>query len=160
MSPNRYISSLVAISLLIILLTGCAPQTKATPEVKQSLTGKWTSTVTKEDILRVEPGFDQQYMCDNTGTFFWTFKEDGSFIVQQTASAADCPASSNTQFEDKWSVEENLLTLAPGTPNQEIYEFSITNDQLTLKAKSSSCIPCIAINTANPWMRAKLIYHR
>lgn len=155
MSPNRFLSSLIAALLVLILLIGCAPQAVTTPDIKPSLPGTWTSTVTKEDILRVEPGFDQQYLCDNAGTFVWKFNEDGTFTVDQTAVAADCPPASNTHFEDKWSVDGNKLTLASGTPDQEIYEFSISNDQLTLKAKESQCIPCIAINTANPWTRVK-----
>lgn len=155
MSLNRFLTPLVAISLVMILLTGCASPANATPDLKQSLIGTWTSTVTKEDILRVEPGFDQQYLCDNAGTFVWKFNDDGTFTVDQTAVVADCPPAANTHFEDKWSVENNLLTLASGTPDQEIYEFSITNDQLTLKAKESQCIPCIAINTANPWKQVK-----
>src|SRR5688500_11994997 len=32
-----------------------------------SLVGTWTTTVTKEDVLRVVPDFKQEHLCDNTG---------------------------------------------------------------------------------------------
>ena len=102
------------------------------------------------------PGFEEKYSCDNSGTFVWKFKADGTFTIDQTA-LPDCPldASAVPHLEDKWSAEGNVLTLAKGTPDQEIYEITINGNQLTFKAKSSDCPPCIAVNTANSWKRVE-----
>src|SRR6476469_1204836 len=43
------------------------------PEVVGTPVGTWTTTVTKEDLLRVAPDFLQEYLCDNAGTFIWQF---------------------------------------------------------------------------------------
>ncbi|HLO17276.1 MAG TPA: lipocalin family protein [Anaerolineales bacterium] len=134
--------------LLTLLLTSCAPKLVPT------IVGTWTSTVTKEDILRVIPGFDQQYLCESTGTFLWKFNADGTFTIDQT-QLPDCPAPANPHIEDKWSADGNVITFAAGTPDQETYEITINGDQLIFKTKSSDCVPCIAVNTANPWKRVK-----
>lgn len=152
---------LVGFIMISLTLTACAPAAPATPlatptavDPKQAIVGSWTSTVTKEDILRVMPGFEQHALCDNTGTFVWKFSADGTFTIDQTA-LPDCPKPANTHVEDKWSADGNVVTLASGTPDQEIYEITINGDQLTFKAKSSDCPPCIAVNTANPWKRVE-----
>jgi hypothetical protein len=145
----------IALLLLTLLLTSCAPVATPTPDLGQAVVGAWTSTVTKEDLLRVMPDFEQQYLCDNAGKFIWKFNADGTFTIDQTA-LPDCPTPANPHIEDKWSVDGNLITLAQGTPDQEVYEFSVTSDQMVfIKAKSSGCKPCIAVNTANPWTRVK-----
>ena len=159
---------LLPVSLIMISLTlaACAPATppatlppaaSTAAEPKQVILGSWTTTVTKKDILRVMPGFEEKYLCDNSGTFVWKFNADGTFTIDQTA-LPDCPldASAVPHVEDKWTLEGNLLTLAKGTPDQEIYQISIGGSQLTfVKAKSSDCVPCIAVNTANPWKRVE-----
>ncbi len=170
MSTNRlFYVLMVGLLVAIMLLTACSSQAAVQPtaapvlqptvtvDPKQALIGSWTSTITKEDILRVTPGFEKQYLCDNSGTFVWKFNADGTFTIDQTA-LPDCPldASAVPHVEDKWALEGNLLTLAKGTPDQEIYEISIGGGQLTfVKAKSSDCIPCIAVNTANPWKQVE-----
>lgn len=165
MKNRNFCLLMVGLIMLSLTLTACAPSTPpaappATPtamEPKQTILGSWTTTVTKDDILRVMPGFETQYLCDNSGTFVWKFNADGTFTIDQTA-LSDCPldASAVPHVEDKWTMEGNLLTLAKGTPDQEIYEISIGGSQLTfVKAKSSDCIPCIAVNTANPWKRVE-----
>ena len=170
MSTNRlFYLLMVGLLVAVIPLAACSPQAGLQPtatanlqptaiaDPKQALVGSWTTTVTKEDILRVVPGFEKQYLCDNSGTFVWKFNADGTFTIDQTA-LADCPldASAVPHVEDKWTLEGSLLTLAKGTPDQEIYEISIGGGQLTfVKAKSSDCIPCMAVNTANPWKRVE-----
>src|SRR6185369_6890350 len=130
---------LVSLIMISLTLTACASATPTAVDPTQAILGSWTTTVTKEDILRVTPGFEKQYLCDNSGTFVWKFNADGTFTIDQTA-LPDCPfdASAVPHVEDKWALEGNLLTLAKGTPDQEIYEISIGGSQLTfVKAKSS-----------------------
>ena len=166
MFVHRSFNRLIVIWLLAIVpLTACVPAAApepaktplpptAAPDLKQALVGSWTSTVTKKDILRVVPDFKLEYMCENAGTFIWRFNADGKFTIDQTP-LPECPAPANPHVEDTWSIDGNLFTVAKGTPDQEIYEFAINGDQLTFKTKSSECIPCIAINTANPWTRVE-----
>ena len=171
MQTNHLSKLLISVLLLFpLLFAACAPAATpeptatpapteppvptVTPDPKLALVGSWTSTVTKEDLVRVEPGFPQEFLCDNAGTFIWKFNTDGTFAIDQTA-LPDCPTLANTHIEDTWSVEGNLFIIAGGTPNEEIYEFSINGNLLTFKVKSSECPPCIAINTANPWTRVE-----
>jgi hypothetical protein len=151
MNASRFFLKFTTLLLAILLLGACAP--KATNPT-QELIGSWTSTVTKDDILRVVPDFLQDYLCDNSGTFVWEFKADGTFTGDQTA-LEECPIPAQTHIEDTWSVEGNLVTFAKGTPDQEIYEWAVESDLLTFKHKSGNCIPCKAINTANPWKRIR-----
>jgi hypothetical protein len=116
--------------------------------------GTWTSTVTKEDVLRVMPDFHQEALCDNTGTFVWQFNADGTFTVDQTA-LSECPVPANTHIEDSWSIEGNQITFAKGTPFEEVYEWTVEGNTLVLKHISGECIPCQATNTANPWTRVE-----
>lgn len=138
--------------LSIILLVSCAPPAAA-PDPKQALVGTWTSTVTKEDVLRVVPDFRQEFLCENTGTFVWEFRVDGTFAVDQTALPA-CPAPTKPHIEDTWSIDGNRITIAKDTP-QEVYEWAVEGKTLVLKYVSGECIPCKAINTANPWTRVE-----
>jgi len=156
MFTNRLPYLFVVTALLII--TACAP--KSTPQpvastsLDQHLVGSWTSTVTKEDILRVVPDFQQQYLCDNSGTFVWKFDTNGKFTIDQTLLPG-CTNVNPGHVEDTWSLDGNVVTFAKGTPDQESYEIAIDGDHLTFKVKSSNCPPCIATNTANPWTRVK-----
>ncbi|BCW51061.1 hypothetical protein [Arthrobacter sp. StoSoilB13] len=136
--------------LVTILLSSCAPA--ATPDQKHALVGTWASTVTKEDALRVVPDFKQEFLCDNTGTFSWEFKEDGKFAIDQKP-LPDCPAPANAHVEDTWSTDGNRMTIAKGQPAQEIYEWAVEGKMLVLKHVSGDCVPCKAVNTANPWTR-------
>src|SRR5690349_270454 len=122
----------VSLIMLSLTLTACASATPTAVEPKQAIVGSWSSTITKEDLLRVMPGFEKQFLCDNSGTFVWKFNADGTFTIDQTA-APDCPldASAVSHVEDKWTMEGNVLTLAKGTPDQEIYEISVQGGQLT-----------------------------
>jgi len=161
---------LVVLLIAGILLSACAPaateQPTATPapteppaptattDPKLALVGSWTSTVSKEDLVRVRPEFPQEFLCDNAGTFVWQFNADGTFVIDQTL-LPDCTLIESAHIEDVWVLEGNLITFATGTPDQEIYEIAIDGDQLTFKVVSSECPPCIAINTANPWTRVE-----
>lgn len=130
------------------------PVPTATPDPKLVLVGSWTTTVSKEDLVRVRPEFPQEFLCDNAGTFIWKFNADGTFTIDQTA-LSDCPTPANTHIEDSWSIDGNLFTIAGATPNQEVYEWSVEGYQLIFKYVSGECPPCEAINTANPWMRVE-----
>ena len=145
---------IVGFIVTLLTLTACGSATPTAVEPKEAIIGSWTSTVTQEDILRVMPSFDTQYLCENAGTFVWKFNANGTFTIDQTA-LPDCPASANPHIEDQWSADGNVVTFAPGTPNQETYEITVNGDQLTFKTKSSDCPPCIAVNTANPWKRVE-----
>jgi hypothetical protein len=145
---------IVGLIVMLLALTACGPAAPTAVGLKQALVGSWTTTVTKEDILRVMPGFEEHALCDNTGTFVWKFNADGTFTIDQTGLPS-CPTPANTHVEDKWSADGNVLTMAGGTPDQETYEVTINGDQLLFKAKQSGCIPCIAVNTANPWKRVE-----
>jgi hypothetical protein len=128
------------------------PATTAAPASAQELVGMWTTTVTKEDLLRVVPDFKPEYLCDNAGTFVWRFKADGTFTIDQNALEG-CKQPASAHIESSWSSEGNLVTFAKGTADQEVYEWSIASDVLTFKHRSGDCIPCKATNTANPWKR-------
>jgi hypothetical protein len=120
----------------------------------QGLVGTWTTTVTKDDLLRVVPDFKREYLCDNAGTFVWQFKANGSFTIDQSALEG-CKQPASPHIESSWSSEGNLVTFAKGTADQEEYEWSIASDMLTFTYRSGECIPCKATNTANPWKRVK-----
>lgn len=153
MSTYRSTPSRTPIALLaILLLAACAPP--AAPDPEQALVGRWTSTVTKEDVLRIMPDFHQNALCENTGTFLWEFKEGGRFTVDQTA-LPECPKPANPHIEDSWSADGQRLTLAEGQPAQEVYEWAIDGRMLTLKHVSGGCIPCKATSTAHPWTRVE-----
>lgn len=138
--------------LSMILFVSCAPA--ATPDPTQALVGTWTTSLTKEDILRVDPDFHQEALCDNSGTFVMTFNTDGTFTVDQTP-LPECQGQTSGHLESKWSATGNLITLDKDTPDEGVYEFAINGDRLTLKSQSSNCPPCIAVNTANPWTRVE-----
>ena len=149
MYTNRLSFKIVLIlALSMILLAACGSA------VEPTVVGTWTTTVTKEDILRAMPDFHQEALCDNTGTFVWQFNADGTFTVDQTA-LPDCPVPANTHFEAAWVLDGNQITFAKGTPEEEIYEIAINSNQLTFKVVSSECPPCIAVNTVNPWTRVE-----
>ena len=151
MQRSRPLSSLAPGAFLsAILLASCAPA--APPDPRQALVGTWRSTVTQEDVLRVAPDFHREALCENTGTFTWNIKDNGTFTVDQTA-LPECPTPANPHVEDTWSVEGNRLTLAKDQPAQEVYEWVVDGEKLVLKHVSGGCIPCKATNTANPWTR-------
>lgn len=169
MNKDRHFGHIVSTTMLLlsaILLASCSsasatvptntptPAPTATPDPKQALLGFWTSTVTKEDVLRVVPDFLMEYLCENIGTFTWKFNADGTYVLDQTALSG-CPAPVKPHIEDKWSIDGNLLTLAKDTADQEVYEWAVNGDNLTFKHISGECVPCQAINTANPWKRVK-----
>src|SRR6187397_1504808 len=62
----------------------------------QALVGAWTTTITKEDLLRVVPDFKPEFLCDNAGTAVWRFNADGTFSGDQTAPLAGCPKPEQT----------------------------------------------------------------
>lgn len=168
MLPNRLFHLLILVALVVV--TACAstatpeptapptltepPVPTATLDPKLALVGSWTSTVSKEDLVRVRPEFPEEFLCENAGTFVWKFNADGTFTIDQTA-LPDCPTPANPHIEDTWSIDGNLFTIAGGTPNQEVYEWSMEGNQLVLKYVSGECPPCEAINTANPWIRVE-----
>ena len=153
MCTHRFSRQFVPILLLsAMLLVSCAPA--ATPDQKRALIGTWTSTVTKEDLLRVMPDFHQEALCDNSGTFVWEFRAEGTFTVDQTP-LPECPVPANPHIEDTWSVDGKRITFAKGTPLEEVYEWTIEGDTLVFKHMSGECMPCKATNTANPWTRVE-----
>jgi hypothetical protein len=157
MFTYRFFHLMFVMLLIVASLAACAPaatpaSTPVPPDPKQALIANWTSTVTKEDLLQVDPDFPAEYLCENAGTFVWKFNADGMMTIDQTALAG-CSTPANPHIEDTWTMEGNLITFAKGTPNQEVYEIAIDGDQLTFKLVSSECPPCIAVNTANPWTR-------
>ena len=171
MQTNHLSKLLISVLLLFpLLFAACAPAATpeptatpapteppaptATPDLKQALVGSWTSTVSKEDLVRVRPEFPQEFLCDNAGTFVWQFNADGTFVIDQTL-LPDCTLVAPAHIEDVWVLDGNLITFAKDTPDQEIYEITIAGDQLIFKLESSECPPCIAINTANPWTRVE-----
>ena len=169
---TNHISRLLAAGIVpfLLLLAACTPAATqeptatpapteppvptATPDPQLPLIGSWTSTVTKEDLLRVMPDFHQEALCDNSGTFIWQFNADGTFTIDQTG-LPDCPVPANTHFEDTWVLDGNQITFAKGTPEEETYEIAVNSNQLTFKVVSSECPPCIAVNTANLWTRVE-----
>ena len=149
MYTNRLsIKIALVLSLSIILLAACGATAEPT------VVGTWTSTVTKEDVLRVMPDFHQEALCENTGTFVWQFNADGTFAVDQTA-IPECPVPDNPHIEDTWSIEGNQITFAKGTPFEEVYEWTVEGNTLVMKHISGECIPCQAANTANPWTQVE-----
>ena len=157
MNTRRESLRLTAASVLsLAVLTACSasddkPKTPAATEPSSELVGSWTSTVKKEDLLRVEPEFKQEFLCDNSGRYDWTFNADGTFEIDQT-ELPDCPKPEVTHIEDQWSADGNQVTFAN---EQEVYEWSVDGDELTFTHVSGECVPCKAINTANPWKRVE-----
>jgi hypothetical protein len=163
MFTNRLFCLLIVIALLAV--TGCASVTTSLTTTAEStqqpattsslaLVGTWTSTITKEDLLRVELPLPQEYLCGNAGTFVWNFSADGTWAMDQT-SLPGCNDSSIKHVEDTWFLSGDLITFEKGALDQQIYEITIDNDQLTFDVKSSECLPCIAVFTANPWTRVE-----
>lgn len=168
MQTNQ-LSRLLSASMLaiLLLLAACGPAATpnpvatraptepplptATSDPKMALIGSWTSTVSKEDLVRIRPEFPVEYLCDNAGTYVWEFKADGTFAIDQTP-LPECPMPPVTHIESTWSVEGNLITIAKGTSDQEVYEWSVEDGQLMFVYVSGECPPCEAINTANLWM--------
>jgi hypothetical protein len=128
-----------------------APLTStAAPEPGQALIGTWATTVTTYDLLRVVPDFDPGALCDNAGAFVWQFKPDGTFLQSQTRPQDGCWQPANTSVEDTWTSQGETMIIAPGRPEEEAYTWSVVGDRLTFTYQSGDCIPCLAINTANP----------
>lgn len=142
--------------LPLAFLTGCStpegePKAPSTSDSSSDLVGVWAGNITKEDLQRVVPDFPREHLCDNAGRYNWTFQADGTFEIDQTA-LPDCPEPEVTHIEDRWSVDGNQVTF---TNEQEVYEWSVDGDELTFAHVSGGCIPCKAINTANPWNRVE-----
>jgi hypothetical protein len=158
----RYLCAIVA---MVALLSACGQASTATPSTPpantpapdpaQALVGAWTTTVTKEDLLRVIPDFKSEYLCDNAGTGVWRFKADGSFTGDQTAPLDGCPKPEQTHNEGTWSTQGNLITINKGSSEEMVYEWTLKDDMLRFTYRSGSCIPCRAGDTANPWKRVK-----
>ncbi len=127
----------------------------ATSNLATALVGARTTTVTKEDLLRVIPDFKPEFLCDNAGTGVWKFKADGSFTGDQTAPLDGCPKPEQTHNEGTWSTQGNLITINPGTPDEMVYEWTVKDDMLSFTYRAGSCVPCRASDTANPWKRVK-----
>src|SRR5687767_5926269 len=127
----------------VALLTGCgsndapeaAPNTSA---AGSDLVGTWSTTVTKNDLRRVVADFPAEHLCDNAGRFDWTFDEDGTFHIDQTA-LPDCPKPEVTHIEDRWAADGNRVTF---TNEQEVYEWSVDGAELTFTHVSGGCVPC------------------
>ena len=105
-------------------------------------------------LVLVRPEFQEELLFDYSGTFVWQFYADGTFVIDQTL-LPDCTLVGSAHIEDAWVLDGNQITFAKGTPEEEIYEINIANNQLTFKVVDSECPPCIAINTANPWTRVE-----
>jgi hypothetical protein len=131
---------------------GTPPPTSRASRPAPALIGSWTTTVTKEDLLRVAPDFKPEFLCDNSGRFVWTFKGDGTFSIDQTV-LPECPPAAQTHIESTWSNEGKMVTFAKGTPDQEVYQWTADGELLRLQYQSGNCIPCRATNTANLWQR-------
>jgi len=127
----------------------------AASDLATALVGAWTTTITKEDLLRVVPDFKPEFLCDNAGTSVWRFNADGTFSGDQTAPLDGCPKPEQTHNESTWSTQGNLITLGKGSPDEMVYEWAVKDDMLTFTYRSGSCIPCRAGDTANPWKRVK-----
>ena len=125
------------------------PKGPSTTGSSSDLVGTWTGSVSKEDLQRVVPDFPEEHLCDNAGRFDWTFDAEGTFEIDQTP-LPECPEPEVTHIEDRWSVDGNRVTF---TSEQEVYEWSVDGDELTLAHVSGGCVPCKAINTANSWKR-------
>lgn len=156
---SRHIFTIFA---LVMLLTSCNQASTAVPTTPPTNTpppdpatlvvGSWTTTITKEDLVRIVPDFLQEYLCNNSGTFVRQFNADGTFTTDQTALEG-CPKLEQTHYEDTWSNEGNVVTFGKGTPDAMEYEWAVDGDLLTLKHKAGGCIPCRATETANSWKR-------
>jgi hypothetical protein len=129
--------------------------TAAASDHAQALVGAWTTTITKEDLLRVVPDFKPEFLCDNAGTAVWRFNADGTFSGDQTAPLDGCPKPDQTHNESTWFTQGNLITLGKGSSEEMVYEWTLKDDMLTFTYRSGSCIPCRAGDTANPWKRVK-----
>ena len=156
MLSHRLSGWIAAAVLPFAMVAGCAgseeaPSSASTAKPSVKLVDSWTSTVTKEDLRRVIPDFPREHLCDNAGRNEWTFNADGTFVIDQTP-LPDCPKPEVTRIEDRWSVDGDQVTF---TNEQEVYEWRVNGDQLTFKHVSGGCVPCKAINTANPWTRVK-----
>ena len=121
----------------------------------QALVGAWTTTLTKEDLLRVVPDFKPEFLCGNAGTGVWKFNADRTFSGDQTAPLAGCPKPEQTHSEGTWSTQGNLIVINTGSPDEMVYEWTVKDDMLTFTYRSGGCIPCRAGDTANPWKRVK-----
>ena len=151
---RRGAASVLGALLALTLLTACGtsdgdPKASDASEPSSDLVGTWTGSVSKEDLQRVVPDFPREHLCDNAGRFDWTFKADGTFEIDQTP-LPDCPKPEVTHVEDTWSVDGNRVRF---TSEQEVYEWNVDGDELTFTHVSGRCVPCKAINTANPWKR-------
>ena len=130
------------------------PILAAIQEPIPALVGTWTSAVTTEDLLRVIPDLPEQYLCGNAGIFVWSFQPDGMWAMDQTL-LSDCASISPPHIQATWFMDGNLVAFEKGTLYEQIYEVSMEGNQLTFQVVSSSCPPCIAIFTANPWTRVE-----
>jgi hypothetical protein len=158
----RYLCAIVA---MVALLSACGqastappstpPANTPAPDPAQALVGSWTTTVTKEDLLRVVPDFKTAFLCDSAGTGVWQFNANGTFSLDQTAPLAGCPKPEQTHNEGIWSTQGNLITLGKGSSEGMVYEWTVKDDILTFTYRSGSCIPCRAGDTATPWKRVK-----
>ena len=119
----------------------------------QAIVGVWTTTITKEDLLRVVPDFKPEFLCDSAGTGVWKFNADGTFSGDQTAPLPGCPKPEQTHNEGTWSTQGDMITINPGSHDEMVYEWAVKDDMLTFTYRSGSCIPCRAGDTANPWKR-------
>lgn len=151
---KRGTAALLGALLSLVLLTACGtsegdPKSPDASEPRSDLVGAWTGSVSKEDLRRVVPDFPEEHLCDNAGRFDWIFDADGTVEIDQTP-LPDCPKPEVTHIEDKWSVDGNRVTFAH---EKEIYEWNVNGDELTFTHVSGGCVPCKAINTANPWKR-------
>jgi hypothetical protein len=159
---TRYLCPIVA---MLALFAACGQVPTATPSTPltntpapdpaQALVGSWTTTLTKEDLLRVVPDFKPEFLCDSAGTGVWRFNADGTFSLDQTAPLAGCPRPEQTHNESTWSTQGDLITLGKGSSEEMVYEWTVKDDMLSFTYRSGSCIPCRAGDTANPWMRVK-----
>jgi len=153
---RRNVVAVLALGALLslVLLTACGtsegdPKASDASVPSSDLVGTWTSSVSKDDLRRVVPDFPKEHLCDNAGRFDWTFNADGTFEIDQTALQG-CPEPEVAHIEDKWSVDGNRVTF---TNEHEVYEWNVDGDELTFTHVSGGCVPCKAINTANPWKR-------
>jgi hypothetical protein len=138
-----------------VMLAACSSDDpkEATTSAKPGaeLVDTWETTVAKDDLRRVVPDFPREHLCDNAGRFEWTFNADGTFVIDQT-QLPDCPTPEVSHIEDKWSADGDRVTF---TSEQEVYQWTVDGDQLTLEHVSGGCVPCKAINTANSWTRVE-----
>jgi hypothetical protein len=158
----RYLCAIVAMAALLsacgqapIAPPSTPPTNTPAPDLATALVGAWTTTLTKEDVLRVVPDFKPEFLCDSAGTGVWKFNADGTFSLDQTAPLAGCPKPEQTHNEGTWSTHGNLITLGKGSSEEMVYEWTLKDDMLSFTYRSGGCIPCRAGDTANPWKRVK-----